>query len=58
MKRKGLLVCGLFVSGLLLFAGSVLASSCVDCHTDVEKLKVVAKTIPKKVGSAETAGKG
>ncbi len=43
---------------LLLATTSALASVCVDCHTDVEKLKVIAKTIVKPVGSAETAGKG
>ena len=43
---------------LLLAASSVMASQCVNCHTDVDKLKAIAKTIPQKVGSAETAGKG
>lgn len=39
-------------------ATSVYASQCVKCHTDVEKLKAIAKTIVKPVGSTETAGKG
>lgn len=43
---------------MLLATSSVMASQCVSCHTDIEKLKAVAKTIPKEVGSAETAGKG
>jgi hypothetical protein len=58
MKCRGYLVIGLLFTGLLMVSGSVLASSCVDCHTDVDKLKAIAKTLPKKVGSAETAGKG
>ena len=37
---------------------TVYASQCVECHTNVEKLKTIAKTIVKPVGSAETAGKG
>ena len=37
---------------------SVYASQCVECHTDIEKLKAIAKTIVKPVGSTETAGKG
>lgn len=48
----------LLVTVLLLAATSTLASQCIDCHTDVEKLKTIAKTIVKPVGSAETAGKG
>lgn len=48
----------LLVAVLLLAATSALASQCVNCHTDVEKLKAIAKTIIKPVGSAETAGKG
>lgn len=43
---------------LLLTATSALASQCVECHTDVEKLKSIAKTIPKPAASAETTGKG
>jgi len=34
------------------------ASQCVNCHTDVEKLKAIAKTLPQPESSAETAGKG
>ena len=37
---------------------SVYASQCVKCHTNVETLKAIAKTIVKPVGSTETAGKG
>lgn len=37
---------------------SVYASQCVECHTNVEKLKAIAKTIVKPIGSTETAGKG
>jgi len=58
MKRKGYLLIGLVVSCLLMTTSAVLASSCVDCHTDVDKLKEISKTLPAKVGSAETAGKG
>lgn len=46
------------VIGLIFSAGDLFASSCVDCHTDTEKLQAIAKTLPQKVGSAETAGKG
>jgi len=57
MKLRGCLAIGLIVS-LSMTASMVLASSCVDCHTDAAKLKELAKTIPKKEASAETAGKG
>jgi hypothetical protein len=49
---------------LLLFAvclsaaAPVLANQCVDCHTDVEKLKSIAKNLPRPETSSETAGKG
>lgn len=33
-------------------------SSCVACHTDVEKLKAEAKNIPVPAASALQAGKG
>ena len=52
MKHKGSLVISLLLGSLLM------ASSCVDCHTDVEQLKSIAKTLPQKEASAETAGKG
>ena len=34
------------------------ASQCVSCHTDVEQLKSIIKTLPPPQTSAETAGKG
>ncbi|MDA3903136.1 MAG: hypothetical protein PF441_06780 [Desulfuromusa sp.] len=43
---------------IMFLASSIYASQCVECHTDVEKLKAIAKTIPKPVASAETTGKG
>ncbi|SHJ87225.1 hypothetical protein SAMN02745165_03411 [Malonomonas rubra DSM 5091] len=49
---------GVLIAGMLYFAGIAGSSSCVDCHTDVAKLKAIAKTLPKKEASAETAGKG
>lgn len=51
-------VCLLLIAFMLLAVGSGMASQCVSCHTDVEKLKAIAKTLPQKVGSTETAGKG
>jgi hypothetical protein len=33
-------------------------SSCVACHTDVEKIKAEAKDIPVPAASALQAGKG
>lgn len=49
----------LLLTGLMLLtAGFVMASQCVSCHTDAEKLQAITKTLPKKVGSTETAGKG
>jgi len=57
MNCRGSMVLGALILSLL-FSSSALASSCVDCHTNVAKLKEIAKTIPQKVGSAETAGKG
>lgn len=44
----------LILAALLLFASSAVASQCVECHTDVEKLKAIAKTLPQKVASAST----
>ena len=41
-----------------LLTTSAYASQCVECHTNIEKLKAIAKTIIKPVGSTETAGKG
>ena len=58
MKCKGYLIFSLLLGGLLMISGSVFASTCVDCHTDVEQLKAIAKSLPKKEASAETAGKG
>jgi len=57
LMRKRSWFC-LLLAVLLLSATSALASQCVECHTDVEKLKVIAKTLPKKVASAATKGKG
>jgi len=56
-NRKNV-ACAVFLSGMLFWAGFAGASSCVECHTDVAKLKAIAKTLPKKEVSAETAGKG
>ena len=39
-------------------ASGVEASQCVSCHTDVEQLKAIIKTLPTPETSAETAGKG
>ncbi len=58
MKHRVYIVVGLILSGLLATTSITLASTCVDCHTDVDKLKAIAKTIPQKAGSTETAGKG
>ena len=48
----------LFTAGLFLTSTAAVASQCVDCHTNAEKLAAIAKTLPKKGASAETAGKG
>ncbi len=56
MHRK--LICFSVMLGVLGWAIVASASQCVTCHTDVNKLKAIAKTIPKPVASAETAGKG
>ncbi len=51
---------GIFII-FIIFMASVTrtqASQCVDCHTDAEKLKAIAKTLPQPEASAETAGKG
>ena len=49
---------GLVLLGITATAGNVLASECVNCHTDTAKLQAIAKTMPQKTGSAETAGSG
>lgn len=56
MVKKRVFLLLTILSGLLV--GAAWGSQCVDCHTNVEKLKEVAKTIPKPVASVETAGKG
>ena len=48
----------LLLSVLLLSATSTLASQCVECHTDIEGLKAIAKTLPEKAASSQTKGKG
>lgn len=48
----------LLTVSLLVPGGVVMASQCVVCHTDSEKLKEIAGTLPKPVVSSETAGKG
>jgi cytochrome c553 len=61
------LFAGTLAAGLLAAAGSAVAagdpaakpaSSCVACHTNVEKLKAEAATIPVPAASALQAGKG
>ena len=55
MNKK---VAGIAVAFSLVFVSLAYASQCVECHTDVTKLKAIAKTIVKPIGSTETAGKG
>lgn len=43
---------------ILLLASPSLASQCINCHTDSEKLKAITDSMPKPLVSAETAGKG
>ena len=43
---------------LVATAATALASQCINCHTDAEKLKTIAATIQRPEASAETAGKG
>lgn len=58
MVCRGSVVLSLLLLGGLLCCSGALASTCVDCHTDAAKLKAIAKTLPQKAVSAETAGKG
>ena len=48
----------LLSAAFLLLASPATASQCIDCHTNPEKLKTIAASLPKPVASAETAGKG
>ena len=57
MKRPELSALALSAAFLLLASPS-LASQCIECHTNPEKLKTIAANLPKPVASAETAGKG
>jgi len=61
------LLAAALAAGLLATAGGAGAagdsatkpeSSCVACHTDVEKLKAEAAAIPVPAGSSLQAGKG
>ena len=58
MSSRRIVALGVLVTGVLFWAGIAGASSCVECHTDAAKLKAIAKTLPQKAVSAETAGKG
>ena len=58
MVYRGSVLLSLLFLGLALCCSGALASTCVECHTDAAKLKAIAKTLPEKVASAETAGKG
>jgi hypothetical protein len=51
-------VTALFLVLFLIAAAPAQASECINCHTDVEQLKTIAKTLPQPETSAETAGKG
>ena len=57
-------IAGALIAGLVLVCAANAAdkpkpvSSCVACHTDVEKIKEEAKGIPVPTGSALQAGKG
>lgn len=55
MNKK---IAGVAVGLSMVFVSLAYASQCVECHTDVAKLKAIAKTIVKPIGSTETAGKG
>ena len=48
----------LLLSAVFLAAVPALANQCVDCHTDAEKLKSIARNLPRPETSSETAGKG
>ena len=48
----------LLLAALLLPASPAPASQCIDCHTNLEKLKAITSSLPKPEVSAETAGKG
>ena len=50
--------CFLLSVFFLALAGPASASQCVDCHTNVEKLKALAADLPQPEASSETAGKG
>ena len=55
MKYLGTVLILVFV---LIAAIPAVASECINCHTNVEKLKAIAKTLPNPEASAESAGKG
>ena len=48
----------LFLVFVLTAAVPAAASECINCHTNVEKLKAIAKNLPQPEASAESAGKG
>ena len=61
------LLAAALAAGLLVATGSAEAagdpaaepaSTCVTCHTDVEKIKAEAANVPVPAGSALQAGKG
>jgi len=61
------LLAAALAAGLFTLAGSAdaagdpaakPASTCIACHTDVEKIKAEAANVPVPAGSALQAGKG
>jgi len=61
------LLAAALATGLMVAAGSAgaagdpaaePASTCIACHTDVEKIKAEAANVPVPAGSALQAGKG
>jgi len=65
--RSRQLLAAALATGLMVAAGSAAAagdpaakaaSTCVACHTDVEKIKAEAANVPVPAGSALQAGKG
>jgi len=61
------LLAAALATGLMVAAGSAAAagdpaakaaSTCIACHTDVEKIKAEAANVPVPAGSALQAGKG
>jgi len=52
---RGVIILAAFMAVIL---GDAMASECIRCHTDKNKLKTITDGIPQKAKSDQISGKG